>query len=169
MRAPTALALCAALALVLCGVRAGAQDATLVTGGRTPRSGIHALAAGFTPDPFHVPLSVGGTVAADGLRLGAGCRGFLDRQPDVVIDWTGRTTFLRFFVRGSGGDLTLLVNDASGRWHCNDDTAPGTDLRPMVDVYSPAPGQYDVWIGTHVSGARASAELFVTELRTERP
>jgi hypothetical protein len=170
---PTRLALwLAAMAAIASGASAGqsaahAQEAGLVLASQTPRTGHHALAAGFTPTPFSVAVQAGGSVAVEPLRLGPGCRGLVDRQPDYVVDWSGRTTQLRFFVR-SAADLTLVVQDPGGRFRCNDDVTPGSDLQPMIDVFMAPAGHYAVWIGTKTP-ARAAAQLFVTEDRAVRP
>jgi hypothetical protein len=163
-KAHVALALAVLFALASA---AHAQPSGLVLTAQSPRTGTHALAAGFTPAPFSVAVHAGGAVAVEGLHLGPGCRGLVDRQPDYVVDWTGRTTQLRFFVR-SAGDLTLVVQDPAGRFRCNDDETPGTNLQPMVDVFMPAAGHYAVWIGTKTP-AQVAAHLFVTEDRAVRP
>ena len=156
-----------ALASGIDGSGVHAQDSGLVSTSPTPRTGRHTLAAGFTPTPFSVAVQAGGPVVVERLSLGPGCRGLVARQPDYVIDFTGRTTQLRFFVR-SAVDLTLVVQDPSGRFRCNDDVTPGTELQPMVDVFAATAGQYAVWIGTKTVGP-AAAQLFVTEDRTVRP
>jgi hypothetical protein len=157
--------LLAALFALASGARA--QGTGLVLASQSPRTGRHALAAGFTPTPFSIAVQAGGSVAVEPLHLGPGCRGLVDRQPDYIVDWTGRTTQLRFFVR-SAADLTLVVQDPAGRFRCNDDVTPGSELSPMVDVFMAPAGAYAVWIGTKTPGAVA-AHLFVTEDRAVRP
>jgi hypothetical protein len=149
--------------------RGAAQPpAVLVTGGSHARTGTHVLAAGFTPDPLRIAVTTSGTIAADTLHLGAGCRGFVDREPDVILTWSGRATMLRLFARATT-DVTLLVNDSAGHWRCNDDAVPGSNTNPVVDLYGPAPGQLDVWIGARASGERVTAQLFVTTDRSQMP
>jgi hypothetical protein len=140
----------------------------LTVGGTTAGSGVHPLRAGFSPDPFSVPVHATGAVDVTGLRLGAGCRGFASVRPDVIIRFAGAAGFLRIFAR-STTDVALLVNDPSGRFRCNDDVMPGRDTNPMVDVYAPRAGQYDVWIGTPTARATVDATLFVTASRDQRP
>jgi hypothetical protein len=159
-----ALVLAALLALAS-GVHA--QEGGLVLTSPTPRAGRRALAAGFTPTPFSVAIQAGGRVSVESLRLGPGCRGFVDRQPDFVVDWTGRTTQLRFFVR-STANVTLVVQDPAGRFRCNDDATPGTNLQPMVDVFAAPAGQYAIWVGARTPETVAT-QLFVTEDRTVQP
>lgn len=161
-----------ALALaVLCGAAAGYAQTPpprLATGGTSARSGVHPLRAGFAPDPFELAVRPGGSLHVAPMRLGAGCRGYVAAQPDVIVRFSGALPLLRFFAR-SATDLTLVVGDPSGRFLCNDDAIPGRNTSPMVDVHSPRPGQYDVWIGTHAAGEEVAATLYVTGQRTQRP
>lgn len=164
-------ALVCALGSVLPGaspaVHAQAQQ-RLTTGGSSARSGVHPLAGGFQPDPFQVATRAGGPIHVAPLRIGAGCRGYVNGQPDVIVRFSGQAPLLRFFARAAT-DVTLVVADPSGRYLCNDDVVPGRNTNPMVDVYAPRPGQYDVWIGTPGAGQSAEATLFVTSARDQRP
>jgi hypothetical protein len=150
------------------GVARAQATARVIAGGGRARSGVHPLRAGFTPDPFQLRTRAGGPIHAAALQLGPGCRGYVSAEPDVIVRFSGASTFLRLFVRATS-DVTLVVNDPNGRFLCNDDVLPGRDTNPMVDVYQPRPGQYDVWIGAHGPGEEVDATLFVTELRTQRP
>ena len=85
-----------------------------------------------------------------------------------MIEPPGAQPFLRFFARSSA-DVTLIVGTPAGRYLCNDDVLPGRNTHPMVDVYAPRPGQYDVWIGTQEADHETDATLFVTTLRDQRP
>ena len=147
---------------------AQSQRSQLTVGGPRARSGVHPLRGGFSPDPFQVASRAGGPIHVADLRLGAGCRGYVDAQPDVIVRFSGSAPLLRFFAR-SGADVTLVVADPSGRFLCNDDVTPGRHTNPMVDVYAPRPGQYDVWIGARTAGESADATLFVTSSREQRP
>lgn len=145
-----------------------AGTAHLVLAGARATSGVHSVRAGAMPDPFSVPVRPAGTLRAQDMRLGPGCRGFVAAQPDVIVRFSGAAAFLRFFARSSD-DVTLLVHDPSGRLRCNDDMVPGRNTNPMVDVYQPRPGQYDVWVGTRDAEARPSVTLFVTQNRDQQP
>lgn len=148
--------------------RTHAQAARLVLAGTSASSGIHPLRAGGTPDPFSIPVRPAGSLRAQDLRLGAGCRGFITTEPDAIVRFTGAAPFLRFFARSSD-DVTLLVHDPAGRFRCNDDVMPGRNTNPMVDVYQPRAGQYDVWVGTRAPEARPGVTLFVTQSRDQQP
>lgn len=163
--------LCAAAAALSASAFAQSAPSQLTVGGSAARSGVHALAPGFTPDPFEIAVRPHGTLHVADLRLGAGCRGYVGAQPDAILRLSGASPFLRLFVRasGAGSDLTLVVRDPGGRFLCNDDAIPGRNTSPMVDLYQPRPGQYDVWIGTHVTGHQAAGTLYATTLRAQRP
>jgi serine protease Do len=129
----------------------------------TPYYGSVSLGAGFTPDPHTAAVVAGGTV--DASYLGGGCVGFAARAPDFRLNWSGSSAELRILFEGDDGegDPTLIVNAPDGSWTCNDDAEPGT-LDPMVVVPNPAPGQYDIWVGSYARGAFISGTLSVTEL-----
>lgn len=153
--------------MALLTTAAFAQTA-LVVSGPNARAGIHSLSASFTPDPFQLPLRTHGALHVAPMRIGAGCRGYTDAQPSAIIRFSGAGSFLRFFVR-SETDVTLIVHDPNGRFFCNDDAVPGRNHQPMVDLYQPRSGQYDVWVGTHEPNQEVPATLFVSAQRTERP
>ncbi|MFT6821899.1 MAG: hypothetical protein ACJATT_005733, partial [Myxococcota bacterium] len=57
-------------------------------------------------------------------------------------------------------DTTLVINDGSGTWHCNDDEEGSN---PVVSVNGPTAGTWDVWVGTYSSGGGSAATLRVSE------
>jgi hypothetical protein len=163
-----------AAALVVSGV---GQDvvaqASLQIGGRTANFGRIALRPGFVPDPRSVAITAGGSIDVRGLSLGAGCVGFVTRQPDYIVNLSGTSPNLRFYVQVPGAsassptDTTLIVNTARGGWRCNDDSYGGAN--PTVDIPNAGPGQYDVWVGSYQAGGNARGRLFVTELSSNHP
>lgn len=132
---------------------------TLTIGGSRAHFGTHAVNQGFMPDPKSVSVTSGGNLNVSSMGYGPGCRGYATATPDVIVNWTGGG-FLRFYVQAAG-DTTLIINDANGRWHCNDDTA-GTN--PQVDLQNAPSGQYDIWIGSYQSGQQLRGNLYITEL-----
>lgn len=131
----------------------------------TPVHGGTTLAAGFLPDPHQVAITAGGDV--DASILGAPCRGFLTAAPSYSVTYTsGAFPTLRFYATADA-DLTLVVNDPSGAWHCGDDHA-GT-LHPLIDFDAPTSGRYDIWVGTYGGPATAQATLHVTETLSNEP
>jgi len=143
------------------------QSGSLTIGGSSANFGTRNLSGGFMPDPSQVAITSGGSLDSSTMSLSPGCRGFVTRQPDYILNYSNAADFLRFFVRASGsGDTTLLINDASGNWHCNDDSS---GLNPMVSINNPPSGQYDIWVGSYRAGENLSSQLFITELRSQTP
>ncbi|HAV50839.1 MAG TPA: peptidase S1, partial [Brevundimonas sp.] len=71
----------AAASAALISVSASAQD-----WGQTPNFGSAGLAAGFTPDPYTVQITSGGTVDA-GSTIGGECRGMITDAPDFRLNY----------------------------------------------------------------------------------
>ncbi|MCC7209265.1 MAG: hypothetical protein IT323_18275, partial [Anaerolineae bacterium] len=123
-----------------------------------PNFGSTTLNAGFTPDPFRLDITSGGTVNV--AYLGNGCAGFATGAPDLRLQWGGNAPFLRVHVE-STEDTTLIINAPDGNWYCNDDTF---EFNPSVDFQNAAAGQYDIWVGSYSSGLNAAATLFITQV-----
>ena len=145
-----------------------AAKQSLTIGGGRAHFGVHQIRGGFMPDPRTISVTSGGNLAVTSMGLGSGCRGYATATPDAIVHYANPAGFLRFFVRAaSGGDTTLVINDARGRWHCDDDG--GGSLNPMVDISNPPGGQYDIWVGSYRAGEQIRGTLHVTELRSQRP
>ena len=112
---------------------------------------------GFSPDPFTVNLTAGGTIDAS-YSVSSSCRGYITNAPDVQLNYSAGSLPLIISVNSSS-DTTLVINGPDGRWYCNDD-ADGLD--PEVRFGRPSSGQYDIWVGA--VGAPAPATLIVTEV-----
>jgi len=135
-------------------VPADAPDYTL-----EPAYGTIELASGFTPDPHSVAISAGGPYNAYQIPE---CVGFIATAPDYRVNFTaGDAGLPLIFSVQSEADTTLVINDASGNWVCNDDT---DGLNPVVRFDTPTSGQYDVWVGTFSEGATQPSTLNVSEL-----
>ena len=141
-------------------------QARLRLGGSASNFGRRAINGGFMPDPFTTTITSGGNIDASSLSLAPGCRGFVTAQPDFIVDYTNAASFVRFY-NVAGGDTTLVINDARGNWHCNDDSFGG--LNPTVDIANPPSGQYDIWVGSYRANENIRGTLHVTELRTSHP
>ena len=125
----------------------------------TPNSGVIDLASGFRPDPHTVNVTAGGSYNAYQIP---GCVGSISHTPDYRVNFTAGSAGLPLiFSAQSDADTTLVINDASGNWVCDDDT---NGLNPAVTFANPASGQYDVWVGSYVEGELPSAVLSVSEL-----
>jgi len=137
----------------------------LSTGG-TPNYGVRQVSPGFVPDPIDVSIVSGGSLDTRSMGLGAGCVGFVTTQPDFNIQLSAADTMLRLYVT-SDSDTTLVVNDAAGGWHCNDDSNGGHN--PMVDLRNTPAGLINVWVGSYQSGVQARGVLHVSELASNHP
>ncbi len=159
------IGLAGALAVAGYGSQVGAQ-AGLAIGGNRSNFGQRNVTPGFLPDPIDIPVVSGGSIDARSLGLGAGCVGFVTRQPDYIVHLAGNSPNLRMYVT-SQADTTLLVNMANGSWRCNDDSFGGTN--PTVELSGATGGQYDIWIGSYQAGVQARGVLHITELSGNHP
>lgn len=124
------------------------------------------LSAGFSPDPYSVGMTSGGSV--DVSYLGGSCSGFATVAPDLRINFGGGgASLLRIYFVGSSGDATMVVNDPYGNFYCVDDSF-GT-VNPTIDFNNPAGGSYDVWLGSYASGSPMSGTLYLTENSGNHP
>lgn len=138
-------------------VPANAPDFTLA-----PNYGEVALTSGFTPDPHQVAVQAGGNYNAYQIP---NCVGWISSAPDYRVSFTaGDNNLPLIFSVQSDSDTTLVVNDASGNWVCNDDT---NGLNPAVTFSAPTSGQYDVWVGTFSEGSTQPSTLSVSELTSQ--
>lgn len=131
--------------------------------GQSPTYGSISLNAGFPLDPFFVRVSPGGAIDAR-QTLGGNCRGQIAGPPDFQLNYNAGTIFpLHIFVQ-SGIDTTLIVNDPSGTWRCDDDGMGG--LNPMITYANPQSGLYSIWVGALLpETSPVQATLFITELQ----
>lgn len=124
-----------------------------------PLYGVIDLTAGFMPDPVSRALRAGGNDSNS--VSGVGCTGYINAAaPDYTVNYSAASSTLYLYARAAS-DLTLLINDPSGGWHCSDDW-DGTD--PLVAFSSPSSGSYNVWVGTFESGTPQDATLYITEI-----
>jgi len=164
-------------ALVVSGygheVIAQAANSVLSMGGSTSNYGQRTLAPGFVPDPVNIQVTSGGNIDVSSVNFGGThCVGHVTRQPDFILHMSGNSPTLRVYVTVpnahavSATDTTLIVNDAHGGWHCNDDSWGG--VNPTVDLPNTGAGQYDIWIGSYTT-QRATGTLHITELASNHP
>ncbi|MFT6542055.1 MAG: hypothetical protein ACJAU5_001135 [Maricaulis maris] len=133
---------------------AAAQDWSL-----QPTFGTVNLNSGFTPDPYTVAITAGGTIEAS--NLSSSCRGMIANAPDFRLNFSAGSLPL-YISAYSSADTTLVVNGPDGSWYCNDDT---NGLDPALAWGSPQSGQYDIWIGTYGTNSDlASSTLHISEL-----
>lgn len=109
----------------------------------------------FVPQSFSVVAGGGVDLAACGNVPGTG---YVATAPDFELSFSanGAGRALEFRVVSSC-DTVLLVNDARGSWHFNDDDI-GVD--PRIRLSAAPEGLYDIWIGTF-GPATCDAQLIV--------
>ncbi|MFL1460945.1 hypothetical protein ACI6QG_01960 [Roseococcus sp. DSY-14] len=124
-----------------------------------PRYTTLNLRAGFEPDPREVRVEAGGDREATAIR--PECAGWIDfSRPDVDLNYeSGQYPLVISAV--SSVDTTIVVNDADGNWHCNDDW---DGLNPGVVFRSPKSGNYNIWVGTFERGRPQQATVRVSEV-----
>lgn len=139
------------------GVFAPAADptvATLTLGGTDS----------FWLDPTLVSLHSGAPTGprVDASKLGQGCAGTMNEQPEVVLDWTAdaQVTALHLFLL-TMGDPTLVVVTPTGAVLCNDDLNPLV-LDPYLTIDQPATGRYAIYMGSFANRTTTAGFLVVT-------
>lgn len=141
-------------------LRASAQDY-----GYDPIYGTITLSGGFVPDPHTVSLQAGGSVDASD-SLGGSCVGIIAEAPDYRINFTAGSYPLIISV-DSAYDTTLVINNPSGDWYCDDDSGQYRGHNPSIRFNNPQSGQYDIWVGTYNSGSTANAVLHISEVSSK--
>ena len=118
------------------------------------------LNSGFTPDPYRVSITAGGSIDAyTETNLPAACVGKISNAPDFEVSYNAGGLPLAFRTLSSQ-DTTLIINGPDGRWYCDDDSYG--DLDAEVRFNRPQSGTYDIWVGTF-GDRTASATLLITE------
>lgn len=139
------------------GGQAQATPVATTGSGMQSNFGTVSLRAGFTPDPFVSQGTSGGSVEAR--QMSTMCRGWVSARPDHVFVAQSSFDNLKIMVR-SDADTTLVIQDANGRWFCDDDTE---GRNPVVGGRF-APGAYRVWVGSYRQGEMARYSIGFTEL-----
>ncbi len=116
------------------------------------------IQAGNPLDPFIVSVNGGGTLNA--AALGGDCSGYVNIHPVARINWQGEAEMSRIFFY-SDHDPTLIVQSPDGEFHCNDD-ANVLLLDPSVTFENPAPGTYNIWVGSYYPNQLIPGVLVVT-------
>ncbi len=154
--------LCLVAAPVLAQQKAPARQATPDVSAR-PRYATVNLRSDFSPDPHETQVEAGGDRQVEG--LGRDCTGWIDfSRPDVDLNYQAGNLPL-FISVVSQADTTLIINDPSGRWICNDDFS---GLNPGIVIQRPASGNYNIWIGTAERGPVQRAVLRISEVPPTR-
>lgn len=93
-------------------------------------------------------LTAGGATALFNNACNIQAHGHVAAAPDFTLRLRGEGSGT-LTLRASGDcDTVLLLNDASARWHFNDDSQ---GLDPQLRIQNAGPGRYDIWVGTYGS------------------
>lgn len=128
----------------------------------SPVYGNVTLNSGFTPDPYTLSLTPGGS--NDASAVDASCAGQVGSAPDVGLEFTSGNLPLYIYVE-SGEDTTLVVNTPDAAWICDDDSGAG--LNPGLSFKAPQSGRYDIWVG-RFGDAGGAATLKISEVQFPR-
>ncbi len=137
----------------------GAPSGGSVNAGLAALSGSVRLNAAFSPDPYRVAVTAGGTIQAS--TAANGCAGMVSSAPDFELTYTAGSLPL-IFRSISASDTTLLINGPNGQWYCDDDGG-AEGLNPELYFGSPGTGVYDVWVGSYGADT-AAATLEISEI-----
>jgi hypothetical protein len=126
----------------------------------TPINGSISLSGGFTPDPSVIAVSAGGNLSAS--NASSSCNGYVSNAPSYSLNFEPGSLGLGIYINAEF-DTTILINDPSGDWLCNDDY-PELNLDGGWYFDNPESGRYDIWVGTYSeSDAGRTAMLAITE------
>ncbi|PQO22031.1 hypothetical protein C2I36_15205 [Rhodobacteraceae bacterium WD3A24] len=143
----TLLSVFAAAVTVLIGLGAPAQAQSCPNWSLSGSSVSYGAEGLWTPRSFGVTAGGGTNLGNCGNIPG---RGWVSAAPDFELDFfeNNARRDLEFRTQGSC-DTVLLVNDASGQWHFNDDG--GSSLNASMRLSNAPTGTYDIWVGTYGS------------------
>ena len=125
---------------------------------RDPLYGDFSLAPGFQPAPFAVQFIGGGRSQTADYVAGEHCHGYVSEAPDYSVYLSEGAASLWFGVY-SPADMTLLISDAAGNWHCGD---KGAGDHPLIRLDFAAAGFYDIWVGSAEAGNYAAAMFYLS-------
>lgn len=135
------------------------REVALITS--IPTYGSTSLEAGTLEQPYvqHIPY-VQPDIRASTVRQD--CAGFVTFAPSFRLRWQGESEFLRFYLEGRGTmDAVLLIRDPENNIYCDDDSY--TAYQPMITITDPAPGNYDIWVGTYYPQFTYGGHLFIDD------
>jgi hypothetical protein len=113
----------------------------------------------YSPDTFQTNAMGGSDISGCGLP-GVG---FASAQPNFTMFLNGMQSYGRLEIEvNTSCDSNLLVRDAYGQWHFDDDS--GGNLTPELNLRNMAglEGRVDVWVGTYGNETCAASVEFET-------
>jgi hypothetical protein len=95
-------------------------------------------------------ITAGGPVDLDGCLSLPGS-GLVTTAPDFTLTFSGNSVGRAIEFRlNTECDSILLINDASGTWHYDDDSNGSLDAK--IRLAKAQNGVYDIWVGTRYTG-----------------
>lgn len=87
-------------------------------------------------------------------------RGYFTANPTMTVTLSdlGDYDRIQILVEEADCDTVLLVRDATGEWHFNNNGGSGKNARVRIDPATDAEGTVDIWVGTG-SGGTCDAEI----------
>lgn len=128
------------------------------SGASTPgsRGGGSSLPLGFDGTERYTGR-FGGPLSAQ--SLSPECPGYVQSQPNHLINVPGELPFAALVVNSEPFDTTLVVQLPDGSFRCNDDTY---GLNPAVQLQPAPAGQLRVWVGSYQQGQEGDYQLAFT-------
>ena len=125
--------------------------------------GVDVLDEGFRPDPFSVELRAGGSSSVE--DIDPSCNGYIAENASYSFEYhPDDGSELGLYLGESAADTTLVVQDPTGRWYCNDDYSETSAGAPGVRIADPSGGIYKIWAGVFAEVEKGAAvELAITE------
>jgi hypothetical protein len=86
--------------------------------------------------------------------------GFFHANPTYTLDLSDMEDFWRLEIQlSSDCDTTLLVQDAAGNFHFDDDSGPGLNGRVRLFNMANLEGRVNIWVGTYWNQTCSNTEL----------
>lgn len=126
--------------------------------------GTLSIAPHFLPDPTTIHYIAGGNQAA-AARFGAGCQGFIEQQPDHILNLQSDFDYLQVKVESAKDTMLVIVHSSSQEFWCDDDSAG--EQNPRIARENWRAGEYQIFVGGYARGDVADYVLSVSEYRLE--
>jgi hypothetical protein len=89
--------------------------------------------------------------------------GYFHANPTYTLDLSDMEDYWRLEVRlNSNCDTTLLVQDAAGNFHFDDDSGPANNARVRLFNMANLEGRVNIWVGTYWNQTCSNTELRIT-------
>lgn len=97
--------------------------------------------------PQTLPVVAGGSNDLSGCPMPG--NGFVATTPDFDLNFSNPAGGALEISVTAQCDSVLLVNDAAGQWHFNDDDTQSQTLNSRLVIENAPAGAYDIWVGTY--------------------